>query len=213
MKAPTRRLRGLRPWSRGLTPCDQALREPNDLPNSLLPRQAATPTAPDFDEFVEDGVIIQGRYLLDLEMEFLKDFEELLDPLSRLGPPAVDVSKPNEGQGLPYDIWAEETQPGIHAAPIEGIDRFPRDLHVLLRHRPRSISRRMSLWPRLFADDVLALARVSVVAGDVPAAVDHPAHGFDAEVGIAPGPVARQLCGAACDVEAIVARAGGDVAP
>ena len=57
-------------------------------------------------------------------MGFLKVFEELLDPLSRLRSPAIDVSKPNEGQGLPYDLWAEETQPGIQVAPIEGIIDF-----------------------------------------------------------------------------------------
>ena len=83
----------------------------------------------------EDPVIAQGRYLLDLEVGFLKDFDELLEPLSRLRPPAVDVSKPNEGQGLPYDLWAEETRPGIQVAPIESIDQFPHDLDVLLRHR------------------------------------------------------------------------------
>ena len=72
----------------------------------------------------EDPVIAQGRYLLDLDVDFLKDFEELLEPLSRLRPPAVDLSKPNEGQGLPYDLWAEETQPGIRVAPIDSIDRI-----------------------------------------------------------------------------------------
>jgi hypothetical protein len=73
---------------------------------------------------------------------FLKDFEEQLDPLSCLRPPAVDVSKPREGQGLPCDLWAEETQQGIQVAPIESVDQFPHDLNVLLRHRPSSISRR-----------------------------------------------------------------------
>jgi hypothetical protein len=82
----------------------------------------------------EDPVIAQGRCLLDLEVAFLKDFEEQLPPLSRLRPPAVDVSKPREGQGLPDDLWAQETQPGIRVAPIDGINRFPHDLDVLLRN-------------------------------------------------------------------------------
>src|SRR5438552_3829533 len=108
---------GFVPGPEDLTPRDQAIREPEDLPRRSLHRDAATPTAPDLGGFGEDAVIIQGRYLLDLEVGLLKGFGELLEPLSGLRPPAVDVSKPDEGQGLPYDIWAEETQPGIPSRP------------------------------------------------------------------------------------------------
>src|SRR5215204_2565272 len=61
--------------------------------------------------------------------------------------------------------------------------------------------------------DVRALARVAVAARLVPAAVDHPADGGDAEVGVACRAIAGELRCAAPDVEAVVFRASGDVAP
>jgi hypothetical protein len=52
--------------------------------------------------------------------------------------------------------------------------------------------------------DVRALARVAVVAADVPAAVDHPAHGLDAEVVVAHCAVLGDLRRRAFDVEAVI---------
>jgi hypothetical protein len=56
------------------------------------------------------------------------------------------------------------------------------------------------------------LQRVAVAAGLVSAAVDHPGHGFDAEVGVAHSPVTRELRRGVLDVEAVVSRCDGDVA-
>src|SRR5215204_6533074 len=61
--------------------------------------------------------------------------------------------------------------------------------------------------------DVRALARVAVAARLVPATVDHPADGLDAEVSVEPRLVAGQLRLRVIDVEAVVFRAFGDVAP
>jgi len=60
--------------------------------------------------------------------------------------------------------------------------------------------------------DVRALAKVAVAARPVPTAVDHPAHGLDAKVGVADRPVVRQLRRAVIHVEAVVSGALGDVA-
>ena len=77
-----------------------------------------------------------------------------------------------------------------------------------LRFRPSRLGsgQRNALWPDLresFARDVRAAAPVSVVSGDVSAAIDHPAHGLDAELGVADGAVVTELRGWAVDVEAV----------
>ena len=66
----------------------------------------------------------------------LGEFEELLDPVPHLCPPAVQLSEPRDTrQGLPDDIRTQESQPGVQVASVEGIDRFTCKLDVLLRHR------------------------------------------------------------------------------
>src|SRR5215216_856206 len=65
---------------------------------------------------------------------------------------------------------------------------------------------------RSVTDDVLALARVPVATRLVPAAVDHPAHRLDAQVGVVPRLVAAQLRRCVVGVDAVVLRADGVVA-
>src|SRR3954454_2084900 len=57
-----------------------------------------------------------------------------------------------------------------------------------------------------------ALTWIAVAAGDVSTTVAHAARGLYAEVGVSQCPVLGQLGRAAPDVEAILARADGDVA-
>src|SRR5919198_5286961 len=65
----------------------------------------------------------------------------------------------------------------------------------------------------LITRDVGALARVAVAARVVSTAVDHPAHGLDAEVAVANRAIAGQLRGADLDVEPVVLGAACTIAP
>ena len=66
--------------------------------------------------------------------------------------------------------------------------------------------------PALSTQDGSALARVSVVTGDISAAVDHAPDGRDAEVVVANREVSRERRRCALDVETIVSCAFGDIA-
>jgi hypothetical protein len=66
---------------------------------------------------------------------------------------------------------------------------------------------------RLTTGHVRALNRVAVATRLVPATIDHTGHGFDSEVAVTRCPVAGERRRATDDVEAVVSRTHGDVAP
>ena len=58
----------------------------------------------------------------------------------------IDNFTPSVGvldAGVPLDRGVVKLRDSLKIAPLEGVIRRPDHLHVLLRHRPRSIS----LWP------------------------------------------------------------------
>jgi hypothetical protein len=66
----------------------------------------------------------------------LHDFENLLDPLSHLRTPAVDLSESRKlGVLLPHDIGAEESDEGIDVTPVPRVKDAQSQLDVLPRNR------------------------------------------------------------------------------
>jgi hypothetical protein len=66
----------------------------------------------------------------------LHGFEDLVDPLPHLRPPAVDLSESGQvGVLLPHNIGAKASRERIQVASVERFDPLPDGLHVLPRHR------------------------------------------------------------------------------
>ena len=106
------------------------------LADSLLAEQSDDPIIASVDQSLQSDRVV---------LEFLRpDAHELKEPLAAL----IDLPK-TWGAGRHYPFGVGGSEPRINGrggiasgeARLEGLDTSPHDLHVLLRHRPRSISR------------------------------------------------------------------------
>jgi len=82
----------------------------------------------------------------DLDPEVRKDAEQIPPPLPGAVVPSIGVALDREDPRNPHDIRMSKREKCVEVAPVESLDAPPVKLHVLLRHRPRSISLRSAAF-------------------------------------------------------------------
>ena len=96
------------------------------------------------DLVVKDDHVVRPRVDVPLgaHVYSLPDLEVVGERSDNRITPPSDLALIDATDGrVPLDLRIESVESGLDVASQEGFLRAPNDLHVLLRHRPRSISR------------------------------------------------------------------------
>src|SRR3954464_9545967 len=111
------------------------------LPDLLAKRRiAAGVAAPNLS--AEDRALPEVAYLQDLDAEVGEDGEQVLPPTADpVVTSIVRIALRREGPGGELHVGVDHLEEGVEVPPVQGLVGGTGSLHVLLRHRPRSIPR------------------------------------------------------------------------
>ncbi len=107
--------------------------------------------------FARTGTLLSDRARLDEDHDSLARIDELLrlcpvlvevavqDCEEMLGPPVTTkdgrLARPLGGECVELHLGVADGKQAVEVALVDGLNHAPDDLDILLRHRPRSISR------------------------------------------------------------------------
>jgi hypothetical protein len=83
----------------------------------------------------------QVTHLLDLFLKFIPGADPTGDEPAHLLASVADADVRLGPGSIDDHVWVEAVQRDLGVSAVEGVVHPPHDLHVLLQHRPRSISR------------------------------------------------------------------------
>ena len=91
--------------------------------------------------------LVEIPYLVLLDGEVRKDREIVRPEAPNPVVVAVGTALQFQIERGELDVWVREFEPSVKVSPVEGLDGSVVQNHVLLRHRPASISPRKGVAP------------------------------------------------------------------
>ena len=117
---------------------DESISHGPDTEYPLFEPCTAAPASTN-DSWAHDDLLVVIDDLIDLDPVVLQLPEELLERPEKTGVAMVDLRIRKVKKIVPFDVRSKPREGGFRVAAVERFSNAPRDLHVLLRHRPRSI--------------------------------------------------------------------------